>query len=91
MTTYSGQYCYEIGTTYQFDAVGSSIYYEYPAPSSSTENSPSTSNDELVLAFQTQNSNGVLLAVQCAVEDDYFTVFLVMEYLYLRWLSDLYF
>ncbi|KAI1728069.1 laminin G domain-containing protein [Ditylenchus destructor] len=85
MTTYSGPYCDEIGTTYQFDAVGSSIYYEYPAPSSSTENSPSTSNDELVLAFQTQNSNGVLLAVQCAVEDDYFTVFLGGGYLQVKY------
>lgn len=41
--------------------------------------------DQLVLGFQTHNSNGVLLSVQCSVDGDYLTVFVGGGYLQVRY------
>lgn len=80
-----------MGITYYFNGRGDSIFYEYrTSPISiglkSTYSinqsplAPSSTNDNLVLAFQTHNSNGVLLSVQCAMNNDYLTIFLVIYF-----------
>uniref|UniRef100_A0AC35G400 Uncharacterized protein n=1 Tax=Panagrolaimus sp. PS1159 TaxID=55785 RepID=A0AC35G400_9BILA len=78
-TPFSGDLCDQLGTTYDFDGEGSCVYYEYPP-----HQRPSTSEDSLVLAFQTEKSNGVLFAVQCGVDADFLTVFLSGGYLQVR-------
>uniref|UniRef100_A0A915D4Y4 Neurexin n=1 Tax=Ditylenchus dipsaci TaxID=166011 RepID=A0A915D4Y4_9BILA len=89
MTTYSGPFCEQMGTSYSFNALGTSIYYEYASIGESTSSGvvhpPSSSDDELVLAFSSHHSNGVLLSVQCSVEDDYLTLFLGGGYLQVKY------
>uniref|UniRef100_A0A914CHA1 Neurexin-1 n=1 Tax=Acrobeloides nanus TaxID=290746 RepID=A0A914CHA1_9BILA len=80
-TAYSGKYCEDTGTSYLFDSNDrSAIYYEF-----SEGQSPSTIKDNLVLGFQTHNSNGVLLSLQCGVEGDYLTLFIGGGYVQLRY------
>ncbi|KAI6199486.1 Neurexin-1 [Aphelenchoides besseyi] len=79
-TSHSGTFCDKPGTSYEFDGHGSAIYYEFTLPQL-----PNSAEDFLVLTFQTQNSNGVLFSVQCAVDGDYLTVFVGGGYLQVRY------
>nr|UQE85392.1 neurexin-like protein [Bursaphelenchus xylophilus] len=78
-TAHSGRYCEKPATSYEFDGKETTIYYEYVGPQ------PNTINDELVLAFRTQSSNGVLFGVQCSVDGDYLTVFVGGGYVQVRY------
>uniref|UniRef100_A0A7E4WBE8 Neurexin-1a n=1 Tax=Panagrellus redivivus TaxID=6233 RepID=A0A7E4WBE8_PANRE len=79
LTPYSGKHCESLGTTYDFDGDGASVYYEYPPLQR-----PSTAEDSLVFAFMTDHSNGVLVSVQCGVEGDFLAVYLAGGHLQAR-------
>ncbi|MCP9264544.1 hypothetical protein DINM_022656 [Dirofilaria immitis] len=60
MTTYGGERCDSLGTTYIFDSSLSAIYYEYPQSIR-----PSTNRDEIAIGFRTRQATAVLLSVHC--------------------------
>ncbi len=64
---------FSAGTTYLFES-SSAIFYEYPSSLR-----PSTGLDTVVLGFQTRMATGVLLAVQCSVDGDFLTIYLVIS------------
>ncbi|CAD5223275.1 unnamed protein product [Bursaphelenchus okinawaensis] len=78
-TAHSGRYCEKPATSYEFNGQANVIYYEYAGVQ------PNTVQDNVVLAFRTQSSNGVLLSVQCAVDGDYMTLFLGGGYVQVRY------
>ncbi|TKR60506.1 hypothetical protein L596_027744 [Steinernema carpocapsae] len=81
MTTYGGDFCDEMGTTYAFDSnTFSTIFLEYPK-----RKRPSSNADRLVVGFQTKSREGVLLSVQCAVDGDFLTVYLADGYIQVRY------
>ncbi|KAM3716727.1 Neurexin-1a [Dirofilaria immitis] len=80
MTTYGGERCDSLGTTYIFDSSLSAIYYEYPQSIR-----PSTNRDEIAIGFRTRQATAVLLSVHCNVDGDFFTIFLKNGYLHVRY------
>ncbi|EFO20813.2 hypothetical protein LOAG_07676 [Loa loa] len=80
MTTYGGEKCDSLGTTYVFDSLLSAIYYEYPQSMR-----PSTNRDQVAIGFRTRQANAVLLSIHCDVDGDFFTVFLKDAYLHVRY------
>ncbi|VDN23287.1 unnamed protein product, partial [Cylicostephanus goldi] len=71
LTAHAGDRCQDAATTASF-AAPSSIFFEYPMGER-----PSTSRDYMLFAFRTSRPSGVLLSIDCAVDQDYFTVYLV--------------
>ncbi|PIC26934.1 hypothetical protein B9Z55_019354 [Caenorhabditis nigoni] len=76
LTAHSGDRCQNPSTTVRFDGSPSAIFYEY-APNER----PTTSKDYFVFSFRTTQPNGVLIAIECAADQDYFTIFLNKGYL----------
>ncbi|KAK5977999.1 hypothetical protein GCK32_006890 [Trichostrongylus colubriformis] len=79
LTAHAGDRCQDPATTASFSAP-SSIYFEYP----STDR-PSTSRDYVLLAFRTTRPSGVLLSVDCAVDQDFFTLYLEEGFLQVKY------
>ncbi|KIH51989.1 hypothetical protein ANCDUO_17916 [Ancylostoma duodenale] len=46
---------------------------------------PSTSRDYMLFAFRTSRPSGVLLSIDCAVDQDYFTVYLEEGFLQVKY------
>ncbi|CAI2355017.1 unnamed protein product [Caenorhabditis sp. 36 PRJEB53466] len=76
LTAHSGDRCQNPSTTVRFDGTPSAIFYEY-APNER----PTSTKDYFVFSFRTTQPNGVLIAIECAADQDYFTVFLNKGYL----------
>ncbi|CAA98243.3 Neurexin-3-beta [Caenorhabditis elegans] len=76
LTAHSGDRCQNPSTTVRFDGSPSAIFYEY-APNER----PTTSKDYFVFSFRTTQPNGVLISIECAADQDYFTIFLNKGYL----------
>ncbi|EPB75860.1 laminin G domain protein [Ancylostoma ceylanicum] len=66
-------------TTASFSAP-STIFFEYPMGER-----PSTSRDYMLFAFRTSRPSGVLLSIDCAVDQDYFTVYLEEGFLQVKY------
>ncbi|WKY13604.1 hypothetical protein Q1695_004441 [Nippostrongylus brasiliensis] len=79
LTAHAGDRCQDAATTVQFSAP-STIYFEYPL-----SDRPSTSRDYMLFAFRTARPSGVLMSVDCAVDQDYFTVFLSDGFLQVKY------
>ncbi|XP_075923816.1 neurexin-1-like isoform X6 [Petromyzon marinus] len=59
MTSYTGAFCNDPGTTYIFGRTGGQITYVWPP-----NNRPSTRADRLALGFSTQNKDAILVHVE---------------------------
>uniref|UniRef100_A0A183F394 LAM_G_DOMAIN domain-containing protein n=1 Tax=Heligmosomoides polygyrus TaxID=6339 RepID=A0A183F394_HELPZ len=79
LTAHAGDRCQDAATTASFSAP-STIFFEYPL-----SDRPSTSRDYMLFAFRTNRPSGVLLSVDCAVDQDYFTVFLDEGFLQVKY------
>ncbi|CAD6193858.1 unnamed protein product [Caenorhabditis auriculariae] len=79
LTAHSGDRCQHPGTTVRFDGEPAAVYYQFGP----TE-MPTTSKDYLVFAFRTTQSSGVLFALECAADKDFFTIFLSKGFLHVR-------
>ncbi|VDO58704.1 unnamed protein product [Haemonchus placei] len=79
LTAHAGDRCQDPATTASFSAP-STIYFEYPV-----NDRPSTSRDYMLLAFRTTRPNGVLLSIDCAVDQDYFTVYIDEGFLQVKY------
>ncbi|CAI5451348.1 unnamed protein product [Caenorhabditis angaria] len=76
LTAHSGDRCQNPSTSVRFDGNPAMIFYEY-LPSER----PTTSKDYFVFSFSTTQPNGVLISIECAADQDYFTIFLNKGYL----------
>ncbi|VDM51911.1 unnamed protein product [Angiostrongylus costaricensis] len=79
LTAHAGDRCQDVATTVLFSAP-STIFFEYPKA-----DRPSTSRDYMLFAFNTARPSGVLLSVDCAVDQDYFTVYLDNGFLQIKY------
>uniref|UniRef100_A0A7I4Z531 Neurexin-3a n=1 Tax=Haemonchus contortus TaxID=6289 RepID=A0A7I4Z531_HAECO len=79
LTAHAGDRCQDPATTASFSAP-STIYFEYPM-----NDRPSTSRDYMLFAFRTSRPNGVLLSIDCAVDQDYFTVYIDEGFLQVKY------
>ncbi|EYC43077.1 hypothetical protein Y032_0504g2643 [Ancylostoma ceylanicum] len=79
LTAHSGDRCQDAATTASFSAP-STIFFEYPMGER-----PSTSRDYMLFAFRTSRPSGVLLSIDCAVDQDYFTVYLEEGFLQVKY------
>ncbi|KAK6021204.1 EGF-like domain protein, partial [Ostertagia ostertagi] len=79
LTAHAGDRCQEPATTASFSAP-STLFFEYPL-----NDRPSTSRDYMLFAFRTTRPSGVLLSVDCAVDQDYFTVYLDEGFLQVKY------
>ncbi|CAB3396748.1 unnamed protein product [Caenorhabditis bovis] len=76
LTAHSGDRCQSRSTTVRFDGTPATIFYEYQP-----NERPTSSKDYFVFAFNTTHPNGVLIAIQCAADQDFFTIYLNKGYL----------